>query len=215
MLKAIIFDMDGVIIDSEPLHFEVEKALAEKLGGKLDDDLHETFVGTTDYSMWDKLKKMFDFQPSVEEIVELKKEMFVERIDEVKLMDNFRELVSSMYDEGYPMAVASSNNRKIVDMIIEKFDLVKYMKFVISGEEVDKGKPDPEIFLTAAKKMNVEAEDCLVIEDATSGVKAAKAAGMKCVGLKNPDHGNQDLSEADLIINNLNELNLNIMKELF
>ena len=190
----------------------MEKALAENLGGKLDNELHETFVGTTDYSMWDKLKKMFDFQPSVEKIVELKKEMFVERIDDVKLMDNFRELVSSMYDKGYPMAVASSNNRRIVDMIIEKFDLVKYMNFVISGEEVGKGKPDPEIFLTAAKKMNVEAEDCLVIEDATSGVKAA---GMKCVGLKNPDHGNQDLSEADLIINNLNELNLNIMKKLF
>ena len=160
-------------------------------------------------------EKKFDFKPSVKEIVELKKEMFVERIDEIKLMDNFNQLVSSMYDEGFPMAVASSNNRKIVNIIIEKFGLEKYMKFVISGEEVDKGKPDPEIFLTAAKKMNVKPEDCLVIEDATSGVKAAKAAGMKCIGLKNPDHGNQDLSEADLIINNLNELNLNIMKKLF
>ena len=215
MLKAIIFDMDGVIIDSEPLHVEVEKELAEKLGGKLDDELHEKLVGTTDYAMWSKLKDMFDFKLSVDEIVEIKKDMFIERFDEVQLMDNFRPLVSSLYDEGYPMAVASSNNRKIVDMIIDRFDLSKYMTFVISGEEVEKGKPDPEIFLTAAKKMNVKPEDCLVIEDAANGVKAAKDAGMICVGLKDIDHGNQDLSEADLIINNLNELDLNTMKNLF
>ncbi len=215
MLKAIIFDMDGVIIDSEPLHVEVEKELAEKLGGKLDDELHEKLVGTTDYAMWSKLKDMFDFKLSVDEIVEIKKDMFIERFDEVQLMDNFRPLVSSLYDEGYPMAVASSNNRKIVDMIIDRFDLSKYMTFVISGEEVEKGKPDPEIFLTAAKKMNVKPEDCLVIEDAANGVKAAKDAGMICVGLKDIDHGNQDLSDADLIINNLNELDLNTMKNLF
>lgn len=215
MLKAIIFDMDGVIIDSEPLHVEVEKELAEKLGGKLHGELHETLVGTTDHSMWSKLKDMFDFKLPVDEIVEMKKEMFIERFDEIQLMDNFRQLVSSLSDEGYPMAVASSNNRKIVDMIIDNFDLGKYMKFIISGEEVDMGKPDPEIFLTAAKKMNVKPEDCLVIEDASNGVRAAKSAGMKCVGLKDIHHGNQDLSEADLIINNLNELDLNTMKKLF
>lgn len=89
------------------------------------------------------------------------------------------------------------------------------MKFIISGEEVKRGKPDPEIFITTAKRIGVNPESCLVIEDAENGVKAAKAAGMKCIGYKNMDSGNQDLSEADLVINNFSELNLDILKGLW
>ena len=214
-MKAVIFDMDGVIIDSEPVHFEVEQALIEKLGGKLETQEHEKFVGTTDYYMWNKLKNKFDFEPSVEEIIEMKKQMFLEKIDQIKLMNNCKKLIVNLYKKGYPLAIASSNNRITVDKVIKKFDLGKYMKFVISGEEVNEGKPNPEIFLTAAKKMHILPEDCLVIEDAHNGVKAAKAAGMKCVGLKNLEHGNQNLTESDLIVNSLDELNLTTLKELF
>lgn len=215
MLKAIIFDMDGVIIDSEPLHVEVEGELAEKLGGSIDPDSHEQFVGTTDHFMWSKLKDQFNFEPPLEDIIDMKKEMFIKRINEVELMDNLEELMSSIYNEGYPIALASSNNRKIVDTIVEMFNLGKYVDFSVSGDEVTNGKPDPEIFLTAAEKINVNPENCLVIEDASNGVKAAKAAGMKCVGFKNTEHGNQDLSEADLVVHALAELDLNILKDLF
>lgn len=214
-MKAIIFDMDGVIINSEPLHLKIEKELVEELGGNLTDEELESFVGTTDYNMWSTFKEMFNLEPPVEELIEIKKDRFMKRIDEVKLVDNFMDFMLSLYNEGYLLAIASSNNRRIVDAVVNKFQLSKYMKFVISGEEVKKGKPDPEIFLAAAKKMNLNPNDCIVIEDATNGVKAAKAAGMKCIGLKNIDSGNQDLSEADLIIKNFNELNLNIIKEFF
>lgn len=213
-MKAIIFDMDGVIINSEPVHFEVEQELLEKLGGKMSKEAHVAFVGTTDHYMWSTLKEQFNLEPAVEKIIKMKKEMFIEKFDEIELMDNFKELMLSLYNEGYPMAIASSNNRKIVNKVVEKFGLSNYMNFIISGEEVHKGKPDPEIFLTAAKKINVNPKCCLVIEDASNGVKAAKAAKMKCVGLENIYSGNQDLSEADLVINNLAELDLNIIKEL-
>ena len=213
-MKAIIFDMDGVIINSEPVHFEVEQELLEKLGGKMSKEAHVTFVGTTDHYMWSTLKEQFNLEPAVEKIIKMKKEMFIEKFDEIELMDNFKELMLSLYNDGYPMAIASSNNRKIVNKVVEKFGLSNYMNFIISGEEVHKGKPDPEIFFTAAKKINVNPKCCLVIEDARNGVKAAKAAKMKCVGLENIYSGNQDLSEADLVINNLAELDLNIIKEL-
>ena len=213
-MKAIIFDMDGVIINSEPVHFEVEQELLEKLGGKMSKEAHVAFVGTTDHYMWSTLKEQFNLEPAVEKIIKMKKEMFIEKFDEIELMDNFKELMLSLYNEGYPMAIASSNNRKIVNKVVEKFGLSNYMNSIISGEEVHKGKPDPEIFLTAAKKINVNPKCCLVIEDARNGVKAAKAAKMKCVGLENIYSGNQDLSEADLVINNLAELDLNIIKEL-
>ena len=214
-MKAVIFDMDGVIINSEPLHFEIEGELLEDLGGKFDKKAHEAFVGTTDYNIWKKYKEEFNLEPSVEEIVEMKKERFLERIGEVELTENFMAFMLTLHNEGYPMAIASSNNRKVVDAVVNRFGLSKYMKFIISGEEVRKGKPNPEIFLTAAKKMGVEPEACLVIEDAENGVKAAKAAGMKCIGLKNMDSGKQDLSQADLVINNFNELNLDIIRGLW
>ena len=213
-MKAIIFDMDGVIIDSEPLHYEVEMELLEKLGGKMDKEAHQLFVGTTDYKMWSTLKENFKLKPPVEDIIEMKKDMFISRIDEIELMPNFMSLMLSLYNAGYPLAIASSNNRKVVDRIVEKFDLGVYIKFTISGDDVSKGKPHPEVFLTAAKKMSLVPKNCLVIEDATNGVKAAKAAGMKCVGLDSIPASGQDLSQADLVINNLAKLNLNIIEDM-
>ena len=213
-MKVVIFDMDGVIINSEPLHFEIEGQLLEELGGKFDRKSHEAFVGTTDYSIWMKLKEQFNLKPSVEEIIHMKKERFLKRIDEVQLTENFMDFMLTLYNQGYSMAIASSNNRKIVDAIVKRFGLGKYIKYIISGEEVKKGKPDPEIFLTVAKKIDVKPEECLVVEDAENGVKAAKAAGMKCIGLKNMGSGNQDLSLADLVISNFNQLNLEIIKNL-
>lgn len=214
-MKAIIFDMDGVIIDSEPLHFELEVELLEELGGKISKEEYISFVGTTDYHMWSTFKEKFNLEPSVEEIVEMKKERFIENINRIELVENFQEFMLTLYNKGYPMALASSNNKKAVNAIVKKFSLDKYLKFFISGEEVIKGKPDPEIFLTVAEKMKIEPSDCLVIEDAKNGVRAAKAAGMKCIGFQNNNSNTQDLSEADLIVNSFNELDINILKNLF
>lgn len=214
-MNTIIFDMDGVIIDSEPLHFELERELLEELGGKITPKELQAFVGTTDYYMWSTFKNKFNIENSIEEMIAMKKEKFLQNIHKIGLVDNFMEFMLTVYSESYLLGLASSNNRKAVDSIIEKFNLDKYLEFIISGEEVSKGKPDPEIFLTAANKMNVKPYECLVIEDAANGVKAAKAAGMKCIGLKNPNSGGQDLSQADLIVDNFNELTLETIKKLF
>lgn len=214
-MKAVIFDMDGVIIDSEPVHFEVEGELLEELGGVFDEEEHSSFVGTTDYAMWDTFKREFNLKPSVEEMVEMKKERFIENLHRIPLVENVTKVMSILQDNGYLMALASSNNRKAVDAIIERFHLGKYLAYSISGEDVKNGKPDPEIFLTAAKNLNVEPENCLVIEDAANGVKAAKAAGMKCIGFKNPNSGNQDLSKADLVMDSYDQFDLEKIQKLF
>ena len=213
-LKAIIFDMDGVIIDSEPLHFKLEKELLEELGGKITQEEHSTFVGTTDYHMWSTFKKQFGFKPSIDEVMQIKKERFNKNIHKIELIDNFWDFFIKVYNEGYPLALASSNNRETVDLIVEKFNLDKYLRVIMSGEDVKEGKPSPEIFLKAAEKLGVIPPDCIVIEDAENGVSAAKSAGMKCIGLKSSDYGNQDLAKADLIIKNFNELELNTLHNL-
>ncbi len=214
-MEAVIFDMDGVIIDSELLHVKLERELLEEFGGKISAVEHEAFIGTTDYYMWSTLKAKFDLAPSVDELIKIKKERFIQNIHEIKLVDNFYKFMLMLYNENYALALASSNNRINVDLIMDKFDLDQYIKVSISGEEIVKSKPDPEILLKVAQKLAVKPHHCLVIEDAAVGVSAAKSAGMQCIGFKNPNSGRQDLSKADLVVGSFNALNLDIIKELF
>ncbi|MCG1013122.1 HAD family phosphatase [Tepidanaerobacter sp. GT38] len=213
-MKAIIFDMDGVIIDSEPLHMQLERELLEEYGGTITREEHEAFVGTTDYKIWSTFKERFHLEPSVDELIKIKRQRFMENLHKVKLVDNFYEFMLTVYNEKYLLALASSNSRKIIDKVMDIFDLSKYIKVAISAEDVSKGKPNPEIFLKAAKELNVTPDNCLVIEDAFNGVQAAKAAGMKCVGYKNPNSGNQDLSDADLVVESFRQLSSDIIKGL-
>ena len=214
-MEAVIFDMDGVIIDSELLHTKLERELLEEYGGKISKEEHEAFIGTTDYYMWSTLKAKFDLAPSVDELVKIKKKRFAQNMHKIRLVDNFYEFMLKLYNKKYALALASSNNRTNVDQIMQKFDLGQYIKVSISGEEVVKSKPDPEIFLKAAQKLAVKPHHCLVIEDATAGVLAAKSAGMQCLGFKNPNSGQQDLSKADLVVESFKELTLDNIKKLF
>lgn len=207
--------MDGVIIDSEPLHFKIEKELIRELGVEITDEEHNSFVGTTEYHMFSIIKEKYQIEFPIEEMIEKKKEMFIENLDQVPLVENFKAFLLTMHKAGYSMALASSNNKRVIGAVAEKFDLKDYIKVFVSADDVKRGKPDPEIFLTAAEKLGIPPASCLVIEDARNGVKAAKAAGMRCIGLQNLNSGNQDLSEADLVIGNFNELNLDIIKGLF
>lgn len=214
-MKAIIFDMDGVIVDSEPVHFKVERELLEELGGSITDEEHEEFVGTTDYHMWSTFKEKFNLQASVEEMMDKKRSRFIENIEEIELIPNFLEFIEGVLEKEYKLALASSNNKKAVGKIVEFFELEKYFDFIISGEEVEKGKPNPEIFLTAAEKLDVNPENCLVIEDAETGVEAAKSANMKCIGFKARSDSKQDLSKADLVVGDYKELELENLEKLF
>ena len=207
-MKAIIFDMDGVIINSEPLHVKIERELLEELGGTITDKEHSNFIGTTDYHMWSTFKEQFNIELSVDEIIKIKRDRFNENIHRVELVPEFWDFFIEVYNTGYPLALASSNNRVTVDLIVEKFNLNKYLKVIMSGDDVNKGKPHPEIFLKTAEKLGVSPFNCIVIEDAKNGVLAAKAAGMKCIGFNNPVFEKQDLSKADLVVNSFQELKL-------
>jgi HAD superfamily hydrolase (TIGR01509 family) len=213
-MKAIIFDMDGVLIDSEPFHFRLERELFDEVGIDMSIEEHESFVGTTDYFLWKTLKERHNLDYNVEELVEKKKMKIAKNIDKIPLMDHILEFILFLKENGFKLALASSNNRFVVESIVNHFNLDRHLEVILSGEDVSKGKPDPEIFLTAATKLGVPYNNCIVIEDATNGIRAAKKANMACIAIKNPNSGNQDLSQADLIISGYKDLTLEKIEHL-
>lgn len=214
-MKGVIFDMDGVIIDSEPIHIKLERELLEEAGGDYSKIKHEDLMGTTDVQMWSTFKEQFNIELSVEELINIKRERFIANLQRIPLVDNVLDLMVSLRNIGCKLGLASSNNERAVEAVKNKFGLAKYIDVFINGEAVSKGKPDPEIFLTTAKHLGLKPEDCLVIEDTRNGVLAAKAAGMKCVGFQNKNSGAQDLSAADLIVGSYKDLTIAAMESLF
>ncbi|OWZ83859.1 HAD family hydrolase [Natranaerobius trueperi] len=209
-IKAVIFDMDGVIIDSEPIHIEIEKKLIKKMGIELDSKQHESYIGMTMEALWEQIRSDFKLNYSVEELVENhKKEVYNYLASSaLPLFPNIKNLILESKQNNLETAVASSSPKKIIELVVNKLDINCFFDYLISGEQVQKSKPYPDIFLQTAKQLRVSPNQCLVIEDSSNGVKAAKAAEMKCIGFQNPNSGNQDLSVADFIINSKDEVTL-------
>lgn len=213
MTKAIIFDMDGVIIDSEPLYKEIDKKVFAEYDIYLSESEIENYVGVPLFEMWADLMEKYDLheEHNIEEIMENHVEMFYEGLKEsnLELMSGVKDWFEFFKEKDFKMIIASSSHAKIIELVYKKFALERYIKGYVDGNAVENGKPAPDIFLKAADKLGVKAENCLVIEDSEHGVKAAKSAGMKCVAFSQRNSGYQNLDKADIVIGEFNSENLN------
>ncbi|MFE9274971.1 HAD family hydrolase [Paenibacillus glucanolyticus] len=208
MIQAFIFDMDGVIIDSEPMHFEVDIQVMNYYGSAITHEQLEQYVGMTNPEMWAAVKEQHNLTPSVSEIIEYQLSNKIEMLtsSEMEPIDGIRELLAELKARNIPAAIASSSPPVFIKAVLRKFDLLDHFECVVSGEEVERGKPAPDVYLKAAELLGVKPQDCMVLEDARHGVAAAKAAGMKCIGFVNPNSGNQDLSQADYMVHAVSEV---------
>jgi HAD superfamily hydrolase (TIGR01509 family) len=211
MLKAVIFDMDGVIIDSEPTHMKLENEAYKKLGIDVSTDEHHSFVGTTSYYMWEVLKNKYNLNQTLEELVDYDRNIYFKYLVsdecEIILIDGVKELIKNLYENGVKLAIASSSPLNVIEAIAKKFKIEQYFEAFVTGDFVKKSKPEPDIFIYASEKLGVSPRNCVVIEDSHNGVLAAKKAGMKCVGINSDPEGSQDISMADLVINSFKEVN--------
>ncbi|NLK96784.1 HAD family hydrolase [Defluviitalea saccharophila] len=207
-MKAFIFDMDGVIIDSQPIHFEVDALVLKEFGVDIDQKELEKYAGRANEDIWTDLKTKYNLKQAVPEIIEylLSKKIQIFKESKNGPIEGIIELIQKLDEAKIPMAVASSSPRALIETVMEMFNIRDYFAYIISGDEVRKSKPEPDIYLTAARKMNVEPKDCVVLEDTKNGVMAAKAAGMKCIGFHNPNSGDQDLSKADVIVESIRDV---------
>ena len=212
MEKCVIFDMDGVIIDSEPIHQECERRMFSLLGINISDEEHNTLIGATDETLWTTLGNLHHLPISITEAIQLKKKLYLEYLkseNNIQPLPYINELIADLYENGFRLAVASSSPHEQIDFILEKFKFKRYFHAVVSGEDVKEGKPHPEIFLKASDAVGVPPNLCVVIEDSYNGVTAAKKAGMLCIGFNNPNSGTQDLSKADILISSFKEFAIN------
>ena len=211
MSLCAIFDMDGVIIDSEPLHMMCEREIFKMLGIHITKDEHHSFTGANDEALWSMIKNKYDLPLKVTDLIDLKRTKYLDFLkndDLIKIIPNIHELIFNLYSHGFLIVLASSSPKAQIDYVLKKFNLEAYFHGRISGDDVESSKPNPEIFLNAAKLVNAKPNCCVVIEDSYNGVMAAKSAGMKCVGFKNPNSGNQNLQIADIILSSFAELSI-------
>jgi beta-phosphoglucomutase-like phosphatase (HAD superfamily) len=209
MIEAILFDMDGVIIDSEPLHKETFFLMADKLGFSMNDKAYDAFIGRSAVSQWQYAVDTFDLDKPAKVLAQEQIAMFMEQLDipgKATPSPGLDVILKFIEKRCLLSGLASSNDRPVVEKIVRLLGLEKYLKAVVSADDAASAKPAPDVFLLAAQKIGVSPDRCLVVEDASNGIRAAKAAGMSCIAYKNPNSGEQNLSEADYQVDRLDEV---------
>lgn len=210
MIRTVIFDMDGVLVDTEPVHRYAFFRHFEELGITVSDAEYATFTGSSTKNVYQQLKEEHNLPQTVDELMARKREFFNRAFDEkpdLDLMPGVRTLIEDLHQHQVQLILASSASNATIARVMRRFDLYPYFTDAISGEDFVHSKPDPAIFEHAASLSKAPKNECLVIEDSTNGIAAAKAAGLYCIGYASEHSPMQDRSQADRVIHNFSELN--------
>lgn len=202
---AVIFDMDGTLVATTEADFLAWQKLFLHYGKQLTFEDYYPLLGRKSADVV-KLGLGLTGKPA-EEAMAMKMGLFADIVAEhgVETLPDVRSLLEKLYDAGIPMALATSSRKKKMELVMQTVGLEEFFSVFVTGEEVVKGKPDPQIFQLAASRLQMPAERCIVVEDTVSGVRAAKAAGMTCVAISTT-HDRDELTEADLLIDHFTSL---------
>ena len=213
MDRILLFDMDGVLLNSESLHFRIWTQIFAERGLAIDFDHYKGCIGSTVAHLMELIYQGYgvDFRSDDSlrvRFAQLKEEYI--RTHGVPAVEGAVETIRTLYTQGYRMAVASSSPQHYIELCTDTVGIGNCFELRFSGERVRRPKPAPDIFLAVAEELQVSPAQCVVIEDSFNGSRAAKAAGMVCLGFANPDSGTQDLSAADQIFYPFSDL-LNLL----
>jgi HAD superfamily hydrolase (TIGR01509 family) len=207
-LDAVVFDLDGVIVDSEHVWDEARKELAAERGGRWHERASRDMMGMSSPEWSRYMHDVIALSEPPEEI----NEEVVRRLEEIyrrelPLVDGAVEAVERLAAR-WPLGLASSSNRELIDLVLELSGLAKHFRATVSSEEVARGKPAPDVYLEAARRLRVSPESCAAIEDSENGIRSAKAARMRVLAIPNPQYPPEDeaLTLADDVLGSINEL---------
>lgn len=217
-LKAVLFDMDGVIVDTEPLHRKAYFKTFNQLGIDVSEELYTSLTGASTKRVCDTLIEKFGLSETYEEIAAIKRAHFKDYFyndAEFDLISGVRDLIQHYYENEITLILASSATMTTINMVFDKFGLEKYFSGKISGADLKESKPHPEIFIKAAEMAGQRTENCMVIEDSTNGILAAHRAGIFCSAYKSFHTHNQDYSLANITVSDYTELEVGKMSTYF
>ncbi|WP_213017932.1 HAD family hydrolase [Hymenobacter negativus] len=209
MIRTVIFDMDGVIIDTEPSHHHAFFTQFAELGIPVTEAEYATFLGKSTRNVFQHLKEKYHLSQEVETMLQRKRELFNKSFDEdasLDLLPGVRTLIEDLRQHNVQLVVASSASKATIARVFDRFGLGPYFAHRVSGEDFAQSKPDPAIFLQAAAVAETPVTECIVIEDSANGVAAARAAGIYCIGYASEHSAGQDLHQADRVIQHFSEL---------
>jgi len=209
--------MDGVIVDTEPVHHFAYQQHFEQLKIDVSPEMYASFTGNSTKNIYERLKTTFQLNTDIQTLVETKRNLFNAAFDQKQdlyLLDGVEALIQELKENDIQLVLASSSAKVTIKRIFDRFNLHTYFSHQVSGEDFPKSKPHPAIFQHAAFLAKTAVEKCIVIEDSTNGIMAAKSAGIYCVGYKSVHSKLQDYSLADQVISHFNELNSEKIKRL-
>jgi HAD superfamily hydrolase (TIGR01509 family) len=208
VIDAVVFDMDGVLLDSEHVWDEVREQLAAERGGRWGATAQRDMMGMSSPEWSRYMHETVGLSESPDEINRLVVERMLARYAGAPpLIDGAVAAVERLADE-WPLAIASSSNRELIDAVLASTPLGSLFRLTVSSEEVPRGKPARDVYLEPARRLGVEPRSCAAIEDSHNGIRAAKAAGMRTLAIPNPifPPGVDALAEADLVLDSLADL---------
>jgi HAD superfamily hydrolase (TIGR01509 family) len=218
MLKAVLFDMDGVIVDTEPLHRKAYFLMFKDMGIHVTEQMYTSYTGQSTLDICKQLVGHFNLDTDPKTLVAIKRKHFkylFENDTSLQLLDGVLDLIKNYHDNGLTLVLASSASMPNINRIFERFNLDQYFVAKLSGADLKQSKPHPEIFINAAKASGHPKKNCMVIEDSSNGIKAANEAGIFVVGYDSLHSTDQDYSKADKVVNSFSELHYNTVLELF
>jgi len=218
MIRAAIFDLDELIIDLEKIHKAAERQICLDYGGSFDvlsEDLRFNSSGLRENDILERIKQELKLTASLTEMIQRKRALFADMMndEEIQPMPGVLQTLHSLQAHGYRLALTSSGSRPRVELVVRRLGLWDAFDITICGEDVRKGKPDPEPYRLTAQRLKISPNEGVVFEDAQVGVQSAKSAGLWCIGIPNPAAATtQDLTHADLVLPNLTHFSVDLLK---
>ncbi|MGM5482412.1 MAG: HAD family hydrolase [Nanobdellota archaeon] len=214
MINTIIFDMDGVIVDSVPLHLGIWREVAQKYGIEIEDKLFDDLNGMDTPHISKRLIEKFSLNTSVDEMSSLKRSISSEKLQKgVNLFPGVKDAIGNLKKLGYRIGLATMTPRIHVESTLGSNILELELDQIITDDDVSNPKPAPDVFLKCAEKLGKEPYQCVVVEDSLNGISAAKAAGMKAVAITNTTSKDKFV-QADAIISSMKQLNQDLLEAL-
>ncbi|BEU88263.1 HAD family hydrolase [Selenomonas sp. TAMA-11512] len=213
-MRAFIFDMDGVIVDTQGMHTAATTKALNEFGVPVTQEEIQKYAGTANGLAYRESVKKYRVEIPIREVIARKSALFHAMLDEaidsgrLQPIEGIPELLAQLNEQHIPTAIASSSSKEMIHHIVDTFHLRDSFAALITGRDLPMSKPDPAVYTWTAGYLKTPPRDCVVLEDAHMGVRAAKAAGMTCIGFQNPTSGNQDLSQADFIVHKISEIDI-------